>query len=136
MIVVDTGVLYAAADSDDTDHDRSARVLTDHTGELLVPTPVVVETSWLIESRLGPHAEAAFLNAVAAGELTRFDLSDKDWSRAAELVERYADLGLGLVDASVVVAAERSGIGTVATLNRRDFHVVRPQHRDAFDLIP
>ena len=77
-----------------------------------MPTPVIVETSWLIESRLGPHAEAVFLDAVAAGELTRFDLTEKDWSRAAELVERYADLGPGLVDASVVVAAERSALGT------------------------
>ena len=81
MIVVDTGVLFAAADRDDPDHADSARVLLGHAGALVVPVPVVVETSWLIESRLGPAAEAAFLRSVREGELVRADLDDEDWDR-------------------------------------------------------
>jgi hypothetical protein len=54
----------------------------------------------------------------------------------AELVNRYSDLNLGLVDASVVTVAERLGIVSLATLNHRDFVVVRPRHCDAFELIP
>jgi predicted nucleic acid-binding protein len=49
---------------------------------------------------------------------------DQDWDRAVELVETYSDLGLGLVDASVVAVAERLGISEVATTNHRDFLVV------------
>lgn len=53
MIVVDTGVLYAAADRDDPDHAASVEVLADlQPGALLVPSPVITETAWLIESRL------------------------------------------------------------------------------------
>ena len=48
----------------------------------------------------------------------------------------YADLGLGLVDASVVAIAERLGATTIATLNHRDFMVVRPRHIVAFELLP
>lgn len=136
MIVVDTGVLYAAADTDDTDHDESIGVLTDRAGPLAVPTPVIVETSWLIESRLGPPAEVAFLRAVESGELTRVDLTSEDWTRVADLVEQYADLRLGLVDASVVAVAERLDVRTVATLDHRDFRVVRPRHCAALELIP
>ena len=33
-------------------------------------------------------------------------------------------------------AAERLGAGTLATLDRRRFSVVRPTHVDAFDLVP
>jgi predicted nucleic acid-binding protein len=135
-VIVDTGVLYAAADTDDTDHERSAGLLTDRSAPLLVPTPVIVETSWLLESRLGPAAELAFLRAVEVGELTRVDLVSDDWTRVCDLVEQYADLGLGLVDASVVAVAERLGTRTVATLNHRDFRVVRPRHCAALDLIP
>jgi predicted nucleic acid-binding protein len=40
------------------------------------------------------------------------------------------------VDASVVAVAERLGIGTVATLDRRHFTVVRPRHVDMFELLP
>jgi hypothetical protein len=41
-----------------------------------------------------------------------------------------------LVDASVVALAERLGGTTVATLNRRDFAVVRLAHCDALTMIP
>ena len=51
------------------------------------------------------------------------------------MIERYADLGLGLVDASIVAIAELRGITILATLNNRDFRVVRPRI-DAFTLIP
>jgi uncharacterized protein len=53
-----------------------------------------------------------------------------------ELIEHYADLGLGLVDASVVTVAENHQIATLGTLNERDFRIVRPRHCDAFVLIP
>jgi predicted nucleic acid-binding protein len=87
VIVVDTGVLYAAVDRDDADHAPSAGALLDHAGSMLVPVPVIVETSWLIESRLGADAEVAFLHAVEVGEIVAIDLEPADWSRVAELVE-------------------------------------------------
>jgi predicted nucleic acid-binding protein len=136
VIVVDTGVLFAAADRDDPDHAACSRVLLDHVGGLMVPVPVVVETSWLIESRLGARAEAAFLRSVAAGELAALDVGPSDWARMAELVEQYADMGLGAVDASVIVMAERLRTETVATLNQRDFRVVRPRHCAALQIVP
>jgi predicted nucleic acid-binding protein len=136
VILVDTGVIYAVADRADADHHKCAELLATHPGPLLVPTTVIVEASWLIESRLGPAAEIAFLRSVLAGDLTRLDLTDADWARAADLVQTYADLGLGLVDASLVALAERLSIITLATLNSRDFHVVRPAHTAAFTLLP
>jgi uncharacterized protein len=39
-------------------------------------------------------------------------------------------------DASVIAMAERLGVKQVATLNRRDFGVVRPRHVDALQLVP
>jgi predicted nucleic acid-binding protein len=54
----------------------------------------------------------------------------------AELVETYADLRLGTVDASVIATAERLGSGTIATLDRRHFTVVRPNHVHSFGLVP
>ena len=59
-----------------------------------------------------------------------------DSARAIELIRRYADLGLGFVDASIIALAERLGVTTIATIDRRDFAVVRPTHCDAFELIP
>lgn len=57
-------------------------------------------------------------------------------ARIAELVGAYQDLPLGAVDASVIPTAERLGLTQVATLDRRDFAVVRPAHVEALDLLP
>ena len=54
----------------------------------------------------------------------------------AEMVERYADLPLGAADASVIAVAERLGAREIATLDRRDFTVVRPSHVNALTLLP
>ncbi|HET8680754.1 MAG TPA: PIN domain-containing protein [Micromonosporaceae bacterium] len=48
-----------------------------------------------------------------------------DWLRIADLVERYADLPLGAVDASVVACAERLGVDEIATVDRRHFTIVK-----------
>ncbi len=72
-----------------------------------MPATVIVDSSWLIEDRLGPAAEAAFLRSFPACELTRLDLAEPDWKRAVELIETYADTGLGLVDAGIIAVAER-----------------------------
>ena len=92
--------------------------------------------AWLIESRLGPGAEAGFLRAIDAGELERVDLVATDWARAVELIDTYADLGLGVVDAGLIAVTERLGVTTVASLDRRHFTLVRPKHCAAFELIP
>lgn len=54
----------------------------------------------------------------------------------ADLVVTYGDLPLGTTDASVVAVAERLKITDVATLDRRHFAVVRPNHVDALTLLP
>ena len=61
MIVVDTGVLYAATDASDDHHDSCSKLFEDATDRLVVPVSVVIETSFLIERHLGPAAEATFL---------------------------------------------------------------------------
>jgi predicted nucleic acid-binding protein len=135
-VLVDTGVFVSAADADEPRHHQCAQLLDEHRGELVVAAPVVPETAWLLEDRLGPSAEVRFLRLVTAGELRVVDLVLADYQRCATLIERYADLRLGLVDASIITVAENLGVTTLATLNDRDFRVVRPRHVDAFELIP
>ena len=87
-------------------------------------------------SRLHPEVELRFLTELMLGNLIVEQVHASDWSRIAELVERYADLPLGTVDASVVAAAERLGATSIATLDRRHFSVVRPKHVESFELLP
>ena len=135
-LICDTGPLYSALDRDDVDHAACAALLTERADDLLVPSPVLVEVAWLSEKRLGPEALSSLLADVASGLLRVADLATGDYERARELIERYADLRLGFVDAAVVAIAERIGERTIATLDHRHFGVVRPRHAAAFELLP
>ena len=97
---------------------------------------VVAETAYLIGRQLGAAAEARFFRAVADGELQIETLTPAETRRIADLIETYADLGLGGTDASLIVIAERMKVATLATLDRRHFSVVRPAHTAAFELLP
>lgn len=136
MLIVDAGPLYAAAARRDKHHERSVELLSASTRPLLVPALVVTEVSYLLADRIGAHAELAFGRALAHGELIVEPVADADWPRIAELMEQYLDLPLGVVDASVVVLAERLEAETIATLDQRHFGVVRPRHVEAFTLVP
>lgn len=126
----------AAADTDDADRGRCAELLRDHCGDLYVPAPVIPETAWQIERNLGPRSEAVFLRLITGQHLRVIDLTLTDWGRCIDLIDTYADLGLGLVAASVIAAAARLNVTTVATLNRRDFTVVRPRTATALNSSP
>lgn len=136
MLIVDTGPLLAAADTADPDHRVCAALLEGHPGPLVTTALVVTEAAWLIRRELGAPSEAIFFRAIAAGEVQVEDMTAGDWSRIAALVTHYDDLGLDAADASVVVIAERLGAETIATLDHRDFRVVRPAHRETFTLVP
>lgn len=137
MIILDTGPLYALADRSDAHHAAAVALLSSMpVQELLLPSTVLTEVSWAIEAKLGPQAEATFLTEVARGAPPIEHLTLADVARCAELVERYADLPLGFVDASVVAISERLDITTIATIDHRHFRVVRPRTGRTFELVP
>lgn len=135
MLLVDTNIWLVAADRRSDRHDEITALLSVQDG-LASPTPVIAETAWLILARLGSEAHQAFLRLVTETRLQPIELTELDWQRCLDLVTTYADLRLDLADASLVAIAERLGQTTIATLNHRDFRVVRPSHCEAFELVP
>lgn len=134
-MIVDTGVLVAAMDSGDRHHERCATLL-DESADLVVPVLAVAEVAHFLGRRMGPDQEVAFLAAIRDGELNVEPVDPDDWPRIHDLVGRYADLGLGTVDASLVAACERLGETTVASLDHRHLAAVRPLHCPALTLVP
>ena len=134
IAVVDAAPLYAAADEEDANHERSLETLERDDLELVMPALVIAEATYLVGRRLGPLAEARFL-----ADFENHDVeapTAADWRRIAELVERYADFPLGGADASVVALAERLDTDIVVTFDHRHFAAIRPHHREAFTLLP
>jgi len=97
---------------------------------------VIAEVCYLLHERAGARAEVQFLRSFERGELQLVELRLSDLTRIAELADKYADLGLGGTDASIVAVAERLRITEVATFDRRHFTVVRPAHVEVFSLLP
>ena len=134
-MITDTGVVYAAMDRNDPSH-ASCVELLERTGDpLVVPSPVLAELDWIGDARGVPALDAT-LASVESGSIEVIDLSPADYTRIRELCQQYRDLGLGMVDASVVAVAERLGEETIATLDHRHFSVVRPRHVASFTLVP
>jgi predicted nucleic acid-binding protein len=135
-LVLDTGPVYASLDRRDANHQRCRLLIEAADEPLAVPAPVLPEVDYFVAERLGVGAMLALLADVEHGAYVVEDLTHGDYLRVAELMDRYADLGLGFVDASVVTVAERLGEHKIATLDRRHFGTVRPRHIDAFQLLP
>ncbi|HMQ26603.1 MAG TPA: PIN domain-containing protein [Acidimicrobiales bacterium] len=135
-MIVDTGVLVAAADRGDAHHERCAALLADAMDDLIVPVLAVAEVAHFLGRRLGSAQELAFVGAVLEGDLDVEPVEVEDWPRITELVRDYADLGLGTTDASLVAAAERLGETVVASLDHRHLATVRPRHCAALTLLP
>ena len=136
MLVVDTGPLVATADRADKDHHACRALLEGDEGPLVTTALVIAEAAYLIDRQLGPQAEASLYDSILGGDLEVASLDDADWARIRELVTTYASLRLGGTDALVVTLAERLGTTRIASLNHRDFTVVRPRHAAAFELLP
>jgi predicted nucleic acid-binding protein len=136
VLLIDTGVLVAAADRTDPSHLACADLLETSDGPLVTSPLVIAEAAYLISRELGPAAEQALYTAIVDDFLIVEPLSHVDWIRVRELVGRYHDLPLGGTDASVIALAERFGLDRVATLDRRHFGVVRPIHVAALTLLP
>lgn len=135
-MIVDTSAILAFFDRDEPDHEAVAALLS-QTSEALVVSPyVIAEVDYLIGSRLGVAAEITALQELAGGAWDLAVMDSVDLGRTVPILETYADLAIGVADASNVVLADRYRTSTIATLDRRHFSVLRPLSGGYFAILP
>jgi hypothetical protein len=135
-LVVDTGPVVAFMDRRDPRHDEAFELITTTPEDVVIPGPNLVEIDYWLRKRTSAQHWRALIDDIAAGSCHVNHLELADLLRAAELEALYEDLGLGIVDASVIAICERLGETELATFDRRHFALVRPRHCDAFTLLP
>jgi uncharacterized protein len=136
-LIVDSGPLVALADRRDAAGPAVRRLLEAEPGPIVVPQPIVTEVDHILGVRGGRHARLAFLDDLATGRLLVECVRDDEWATLLRLAERYDSLDPGLADLSIVVLAARFGTPRIATFDRRDFRVLRPESGEpAFELLP
>ena len=131
----DTGFLFATLDEDDDYHSACLEVYQTERNVLL-PDMVLPEIAYLIKRELKLKDLTKFLRAVAKGGFELVRTTEKDLERAAEILEKYDDNNIDLVDALIVAMAERLKIEKILTVDRRHFGAFKPNHCQAFKLLP
>jgi uncharacterized protein len=127
MIVADTSGLLALFNEAEPRHAATARVVADEREPIVVSPYVAAEVDYLIATRVGPRAAAAVLRELAGGAYLLPCLTVDDLVVVADVMDRYADLDLGLADASLVVLADRYATTRILTLVHGHFTAVRPR---------
>jgi uncharacterized protein len=135
-LVLDTGPIVALLDAADPEHERCVAMVDDVREDLVVPAAALVEVNYWLRKLYGPLPWQTFVEDIANGAYRLHHLDERGLVRAAEIEQTYESLDLGLVDVAVMVTCEQLGETKVATLDRRDFAVVRPAHCDSLTLVP
>jgi len=133
-LIADSGAIYGLCDADDQHHSRLRDFLASERGAVIIPMAILSEIGYLLQARLGMAAELRFLHDISIGAFILEPFTSADVHRCR--VQTYADLKLGLADASVITTAERLGIRRLLTVDERDFRAVRSNSRIPFTLLP
>ncbi len=136
MILLDTGGLFALLNDREPEHAAARRLVEAEPVRLILSPFVLAEVDYFVLGRAGLGAELSMLEDVSAGayELAPFDADDV--AAAADVIERYHDLGIGLADASIVVLAGRYETNRVLTLDVRHFRALRTPQGEPFTILP
>jgi predicted nucleic acid-binding protein len=136
VLICDTSGLIAYFDASDEHHLAVNAVVDDDPGPFVVSPYVLAELDYLIATRRGVREELAALDELSGGAWELPDCASTDVRQAAKVIERYADLEIGLADASVVVLSQRYRTDRLLTLDHRHFRVVGTATGAPFLLLP
>ena len=129
-VLVDTGPLVARMNKRDRHHQRFVEYLKFFQGQLVTTWPVLTEVTHHV-----PVSKAVEIIAlVRDGALEVIDLGNAG-ARVHDLMKKYADRPMDLADASLVWAAEYTGIEQVMTIDS-DFAVFRLANGHRLQVLP
>jgi uncharacterized protein len=136
VIVLDTSGLLAAIDSSQRFHEAAKETLGRTVEPLILSPFVLAELDYLLAARVGREAELALLQEVARETYRLAPFSIENVAEARRIMVQYADLRIGLADASNVVLANRHGTLDVLTLDERHFRALRGPGGRPFRILP
>jgi uncharacterized protein len=130
-VLVDAGALIALLNRNDSHHRSISEFFADYFGRAYSTWPALTETAHLVPE----HLSVSVLRLVERRRLEIVDITP-GVSRMADLMQRYADLPMDLADASLVWAAEHTGVLSIVSFDRADFSVYRVKGNRALEILP
>jgi predicted nucleic acid-binding protein len=133
-VIADTSGIIAFLDQDDKNHEAAVEIV--RTKNILIPATVLPEVDYLATKYLGERVARAFLEDLTRGHYIYLAVDLDDLAQATIIMERYKNLPLGLVDATLVVLAQKHKIKEIFTLDRRHFGLLQTEKIHYFELLP
>ena len=132
--MVDPGPLVATLSREDAYHQACLDALPGIAAPLFSCWPVITEAAWLL--RHSRRAIQQLLSSMDMGFLELLPLAGYEAKAIASLMKKYESVRPQLADASLVYLAGREQIGTIFTLDRRDFSIYRTGRKRSFRILP
>jgi predicted nucleic acid-binding protein len=133
-VLIDTGPIVAILSKSDEYHQLCVEELATLQPPLFTCWPVVTEAQWLLQH--DSNAVDGLFKAFSKGLFALLPCDESAMPALAAFLYRYPKLKPDLADAMLVHLAEREGIETVFTLDRRDFSIYRYGRKRRLKLLP
>jgi uncharacterized protein len=136
LILVDTSAALQLASSTGQRHGDVLRVVEQLDGPFLLSPFVLAELDYMLIERHGQEKQLALLAEVVDGAYELAEFAREDVAAACEVMKRYADLRIGLADASIVVLADKHATSDLLSFDHRHFRAMRGPGGRPFRLLP
>ena len=131
-VLLDTGVIVALLDRNESQHERCRTELRALSGALVTCEAVIVEACYLLRGLRGAP-ETILENVEKRVFQIPFRL-DESAAGVQALMKRYARVPMDLADACLVSLADALGTGRILTLDS-DFRIYRWRRTRPFELL-
>ena len=121
-ILIDSGPLIALFDASDNAHKVVQDFLRKHQYSYISTLAVFTEVSYMLDFSV--KAQQDFYDWVMYKGVILADINQNDILRIATLMKKYSDTPMDFADATLVIAAEKTGIKEIISLDK-DFDIYR-----------
>jgi len=121
-VLIDAGPLIALFDKDDNYHEKIKEFIKNKDYKFHTTTAVITEVLHMLDFSV--KVQINFLEWIMLGGILLYEIKQTDLGKIIELTKKYSDRPMDFADATLVLAAEQSGIKKIIRIDS-DFDVYR-----------
>lgn len=121
-ILIDAGPLIALFDRDDHFHKKIIKFIKGKNLKFVSTTAVITEVTHMLAFNV--NVQINFLEWIVNEGVIIHDIKPENFIRIIELTKKYCDRPMDFADATLVIAAEKTGIKKIISLDS-DFEIYR-----------
>jgi predicted nucleic acid-binding protein len=134
MILCDTGALICFIDPDEPKHLAYKKVFLSLPKPFTTTWGCLSEAMYLAGNRGGWRMQKQLGKLLTEELLIVYEIIPDDYELLLALMEKYCDRPMDLADASLVLAAEKTGCQRILTIDS-DFFIYRLQNGETLEII-